>query len=83
MMIIQNKEDMISYYPLKKIEKKVGEAQKLGKNWYYMHFDTKKYTKNYKMRVIQNKEDRIYYYQLKTNLQKMRKFDKKLVLYAF
>ena len=61
-----------------------------------MHFDPKKYTKNYKMRVIQNKEDMISYYQLKKNgkkswggpkirskLSKMRKFDKKLVLHAF
>ena len=30
-----------------------------------MHFDPKKYTKNYKMRVIQNKENMISYYQLK------------------
>ena len=30
-----------------------------------MHFDPKKYTKNYKMRVIYNKEDMISYYQLK------------------
>ena len=30
-----------------------------------MHFDPKKYTKNYIMRVIQNKEDMISYYQLK------------------
>ena len=30
-----------------------------------MHFDPKKYTQNYKMRVIQNKEDMINYYQLK------------------
>ena len=61
-----------------------------------MHFDPKKYTNNYKMRLIQNKEDMISYYQMKKNCkksrgrpklgqicQKMRKFDKKLVLYAF
>ena len=64
-----------------------------------MHFDPKKYTKNYKMRVIQNKEDMISYYQLKKigkkvgeaqklgqscqKLENLRKFDKKLVLYAF
>ena len=30
-----------------------------------MHFDTKKYTNNYKKRLIQNKEDMINYYQLK------------------
>ena len=30
-----------------------------------MHFEPKKYTKNYKMSVIQNKEDLIIYYQLK------------------
>ena len=30
MRIIQKKEDMISYHQLKKIEEKVGEAQKLG-----------------------------------------------------
>ena len=54
-----------------------------------MHFDPKKYTKNYKMRVIQNKKDMISYYQLKkiwkksrggpkirSNLSKMRKFEK-------
>ena len=48
------------------------------------------------MRVIQNKKDMISYYQLQKNwkkvaeaqkigqnCQKMRKFDKKLVLYAF
>ena len=29
-----------------------------------MHFDPKKYTKNYKMRLIQNKEDMISYYYL-------------------
>ena len=40
------------------------------KNWYYMHFDPKKYTKNYKMRVIYNKEDMISYYQLKKNWKK-------------
>ena len=60
-----------------------------------MHFDPKKYTKNYKQRVTQNKADMIIYYQLKklkksrggpkvrSKLSKMRKFDKKLVLYAF
>ena len=36
-----------------------------------MHFDPKKYTKNYKMRVIYNKEDMISYYQLKKNWQKV------------
>ena len=35
-----------------------------------MHFDPKKYTKNYKMRMIQNKEDMISYYQLKKNWKK-------------
>ena len=30
-----------------------------------MHFDSKRYIKNYKMRVIYNKEDMISYYQLK------------------
>ena len=30
--VIQNKEDMISYYPLKKMGKKVGETQKLGQS---------------------------------------------------
>ena len=35
-----------------------------------MHFDPKKYTKNYKMRVIYNKEDMISYYQLKKNWKK-------------
>ena len=33
MRVIYNKEDMISYYQLKKkLEKKVGEAQKLGQS---------------------------------------------------
>ena len=35
-----------------------------------MHFDRKKYIKNYKMRAIQNKEDMISYYQLKKNGEK-------------
>ena len=64
-----------------------------------MHFDRKKYTKNYEMRVIQNKEDMISYYQLKKigkkvgeakklgqsgqKREKSRKIGKKLVLYAF
>ena len=26
--------------------------QKLVKNWYYVYFETKKYIKNYKMRVM-------------------------------
>ena len=54
---------MISYYQLKKIRKKSRDAPKLGqnwaescqklvKNWYYVHFDTRKYIKNSKMRVI-------------------------------
>ena len=30
-----------------------------------MHFDPKKYIKNYKLSVIQNKSDMISYYQLK------------------
>ena len=33
MRLIQNKEDIISYYQLKKMGKKVGEAQKLGQSW--------------------------------------------------
>ena len=37
-----------------------------------MHFDPKKYTNNYKMRLIQNKEDMISYYQLKLNGKKSR-----------
>ena len=41
------------------------------KNWYYMHFDLKKYTKNYKMKIIQNKEDMISYYQLKEKWEKI------------
>ena len=35
-----------------------------------MHFDKKKNTKNYKMRVIQNEEDMISYYKLKKKLYK-------------
>ena len=54
-----------------------------------MHFDPKKYTKSYKMRIIQNKEEMISYYQLKKmgkksrggtkirpKLSKMRKIEK-------
>ena len=37
-----------------------------------MHFDPKKYIKNYKMRFIQNKEDMISYYQLKKNGKKSK-----------
>ena len=35
-----------------------------------MHFDPKKHTKSYKMRIIQNKEDMISYYQLKKKMEK-------------
>ena len=35
-----------------------------------MHFDPKKYIKNYKMRLIQNEKDMISYYQLKKNGKK-------------
>ena len=81
MRIIQNKEEMISYYQQTKIENKdipkIGRklsklaknSKKLVKNWYYVHFDTKKYIKNSKMRVIQNKEDMISY----CNLKKIKK----------
>ena len=61
-----------------------------------MHFDTKKYTKNYKMRIIQNKEEMISYYQLTKieknirdipklgqKLSKLAKNIKKLVLCTF
>ena len=41
-----------------------------------MHFDPKKYTKNYKMRLIQNKEDMISYYQLKKMGKKRREGSK-------
>ena len=37
-----------------------------------MHFDPKKYIKNYKRRVIQNKGDMISYYQLKIMGKKSR-----------
>ena len=37
-----------------------------------MNFDTKKYTKSYKMSVIQNKEDMISYCQLKKNWKKVK-----------
>ena len=54
--LIQNKEKMISYCQLTKIEKIIRDIPKLGqklsklaknckklvKNWYYVHFDTKK-----------------------------------------
>ena len=35
-----------------------------------MHFDTKKYIKNSKMRVILNKEDMISYYHIKKKEKK-------------
>ena len=41
-----------------------------------MHFDPKKYTKNYEMRVIQNKEDMISHYHLKKNQKKIREAQK-------
>ena len=43
-----------------KIRSKLSKMRKIEKTWqkkwYYMHFDTKKFTKNYKMRVIKNKK---------------------------
>ena len=86
MRVIQNKKDMISYYQLNKNGKKkqgrhknqvkVVKMRKLEKNliknWYYMHFDQKNYTKSYKMKLIKNKEDMIIYYQLKKNGKKSR-----------
>ena len=61
-----------------------------------MHFEPKKYTKKYKMRVFQHKEDMISYYHSKKlnkkhwdapklgrNWSKMRKIGKKLALCAF
>ena len=41
-----------------------------------MHFDPKKYTKKYKMRIILNKEDMISYYQLKKIGKKVREAQK-------
>ena len=38
-----------------------------------MHFDPKKYTKNYKMKVIYNKEDMISHYQLNKIGKKSRR----------
>ena len=61
MRVIQNKEDMISYYQLKKNWKKSMRGPKIRS----------KQSKNYKMRVIQNKEDMISYYQLKKNGKKI------------
>ena len=66
MRVILNKEEILSYYQLIKIEKNIRDIPKLGrklsklaknskklvKNWYYVHFDTKKYIKNSKMREI-------------------------------
>ena len=83
---IQKKENMISYCHLKKIKKKNRDVPKLGqnwaescqnwqklvKNWYYVHFETKKYIKKYKIGVFQNKEDMISYYQLKKISKKVR-----------
>ena len=37
-----------------------------------MHFNAKKYTKSYKMKLIQNEEDMISYYQLKKKREKSR-----------
>ena len=36
----------------KNIVKSCQKKEKLVKNWYYMHFDTKKLKEKYKMRVI-------------------------------
>ena len=44
-----------------------------------MLFDTKKYTKHYKMRIIQNKEDMISYYHLKKNGEKKQERPKNQV----
>ena len=79
MGIILNKKEMISYFQLTKIEKNIRDIPKIGrklsklaknskklvKNRYYVHFDTKKYIKNSKMKVIQNKEEMISYCHLK------------------
>ena len=46
MRIIQNKEDMISYYQLKKWGKKVGEAQNLGQKMRKIEKVGKKAVKN-------------------------------------
>ena len=46
MRIIQNKEDMISYYKLKKWGKKVGEAQNLGQKMRKIEKVGKKAVKN-------------------------------------
>ena len=60
---------MKTYRDTLKIASNRSKMRKFSKNWkknrYYMHFDSKKYTKNYKMKVIYNKEDMISYYQLK------------------
>ena len=84
MRVILNKEKILSYYQLTKIEKNIRDIPKLGrklsklaknskklvKNQYYVHFDPKNYIKNQKMRVILNKKDMISYHQL-------TKFEKK------
>ena len=41
-----------------------------------MHFDPKKYIKNYKMRIILNKEDIISYFKLKKIGKKVRETQK-------
>ena len=62
MRVIQNKEEMMSYYQLTKIEKIIRDVPKLDrnfsklskngknlvKNWYYVHFDPKNTQKNIK-----------------------------------
>ena len=79
MKVFYNKEDIISYQQLNKIGKKSRNAPKLGqnwaeicqnwkkvvKNWYYVQFETKNFTKQYKIRVFQNAKDMISYYQQK------------------
>ena len=46
MRLIQNKENMISYYQLKKIEKKHRDTPKLGQNWSKLAKNLKKLVKN-------------------------------------
>ena len=83
MRIIQNEEEMISYYQLKKNKKKkqgrpkirpklgrkLSKLAKIGKKLVLCAFCPKKLHKNWKLRLIQNKAEMISYYQL-TKIEK-------------
>ena len=82
MRVIQNKEEMISYYQLKKFGKKVGnpkirsnlsKMRKFGKKiGIICILIQKKYIKHYKMSVIQNENNMISNYRLTMNQEKQQ-----------